>query len=72
MKPIKRESKEYELLIDELYISAVQNPLYRNILLNCNKTIIHSIGEIIKKKLHSLDMNSNLNKLFKRFYTEKI
>ncbi len=49
-KPIKRESKEYELLIDELYISAVQNPLYRNILLNCNKTIIHSIGENNKKE----------------------
>ena len=49
-KAIKRESKEYELLIDELYISAIQNPLYRNILMNCNKTIIHSIGENDKKE----------------------
>ncbi|MGN1270275.1 MAG: hypothetical protein ACI4UU_05375 [Clostridia bacterium] len=49
-KAIKRESKEYELLIDELYISATQNPLYRNILSNCNKQIIHSIGENDKKE----------------------
>ncbi len=49
-KAIKRESKEYELLIDELYISAIQNPIYRNILSNCNKEIIHSIGENNKKE----------------------
>lgn len=49
-KAIKRESKEYELLIDELYISAIQNPLYRNILSNCDKQIIHSIGENDKKE----------------------
>lgn len=47
--PIKREGKEYELLIDELYISAIQNPLYKNILYKCNKDIIHSIGEDNKK-----------------------
>ena len=44
-KEIKRDSKEYELLVDELYISAIQNPIYRGILSNCNKFIIHSIGE---------------------------
>lgn len=49
-KAIKRESKEYELLVDELYISAIQNPLYRNILSNCNKAIIHSIGKNDKKE----------------------
>lgn len=49
-KAIKRESKEYELLIDELYISAIQNHLYRNILSNCDKQIIHSIGENDKKE----------------------
>lgn len=49
-KSIKRESEEYELLIDELYISAIQNPLYRNILSNCNKNIIHSMGENDKKE----------------------
>ena len=44
-KPIKRDSNEYKLLIDELYISAIQNPIYRKALLNCNKPIIHSIGK---------------------------
>jgi len=44
-KPIARDSNEYDILIDELYISAIQNPIYRNILNNCNKHIIHSIGE---------------------------
>ena len=43
------DSKEYELLVDELYISAIQNPIYRGILSNCNKFIIHSIGENNKK-----------------------
>ncbi len=42
---IKRDSKEYDDLVDELYISAIQNPLYRNALKNCKKDIIHSIGE---------------------------
>lgn len=41
---IKRNSKEYDDLVDELYISAIQNPLYRNVLKNCDKDIIHSIG----------------------------
>ena len=49
-KAIKRESKDYELLIDELYISAIQNPIYRGILANCNKPIIHSIGKNDKKE----------------------
>lgn len=42
---IMRDSQEYDDLIDELYISAIQNPLYRNVLKNCEKEIIHSIGE---------------------------
>lgn len=45
---IKRDSKEYDDLIDELYICAIQNPLYRNVLKNVNKPIIHSIGETEK------------------------
>lgn len=48
-KEIKRDSKEYELLVDELYISAIQNPIYRGVLNNCNKFILHSIGENNKK-----------------------
>ena len=43
--PIKRDSKEYEELVEELYISAIQNPLYRSILKKVNKPIIHSIGK---------------------------
>ncbi len=43
-KAIKRESQEYDDMIDELYISAIQNPLYRNVLKNCDKHVIHSIG----------------------------
>ena len=49
-KAIKRDSEEYIDLIDELYISAIQNPLYRNVLKNVNKPIIHSIGEVDKKE----------------------
>ena len=43
-KAIKRDSLEYDMLIDELYISAAQNPIYRGALCNCEKEIIHSIG----------------------------
>lgn len=44
-KEIVRQSREYDELVDELYISAIQNPLYRNLLRTCEKDIIHSIGE---------------------------
>lgn len=47
--PIKRDSKEYDDLIDELYISAIQNEFYRNAIKNCKLPIIHAIGEIDKK-----------------------
>lgn len=43
-KEIDRYSKEYDDLIDELYISAIQNPLYRNILKTTDKEIIHTMG----------------------------
>lgn len=43
-EPIKRDSEEYDNIVDELYISAIQNPLYRGVLKNCNKDIIHSMG----------------------------
>ena len=49
-KEIKRDSDEYDNIVDELYISAIQNPLYRNVLKNINKPIIHSMGEVDKKK----------------------
>lgn len=41
---ISRYSKKYDDLVDELYISAIQNPLYRNILKTCQKDIIHTMG----------------------------
>jgi len=41
---IDRYSSEYDELVDELYISAIQNPLYRNVLKICNVYIMHSIG----------------------------
>lgn len=43
-KEIDRYSKEYEELVDEVYISAIQNPLYRNLLKTCNRDIIHTMG----------------------------
>lgn len=48
--PIKRDSKEYDDIIDELYISAIQNPLYRSVLKNCNKDIIHTMGADSKEE----------------------
>lgn len=41
---IDRFSTKYDALVDELYISAIQNPLYRNVLKTCNKEIIHTMG----------------------------
>ena len=46
---IKRDSQEYELLVTELYISAIQNPLYRNILKKCDKYILHEMGTLNKE-----------------------
>jgi hypothetical protein len=42
--PVKRDSEEYTRLVDELYISAAQNPLFRQALKNVNRPLIHSIG----------------------------
>lgn len=47
---IKRDSQKYDDIVDELYISAIQNPLYRNVLKNCDKEIIHLMGGISKKE----------------------
>lgn len=48
--PIKRDSKEYDDLVRELYISAIQNPIFRNILKKVDKPIIHSIGKERKEE----------------------
>ncbi len=49
-KAIKRDSKDYDNIIDELYISAIQNVFYRNIIKNCKLPIVHIIGENLKKE----------------------
>lgn len=43
-KAINRYEEEYDELVDELYISAIQNPLYRNALKSCEREIIHLMG----------------------------
>lgn len=46
-KAYKRNQKEYENLVDELYVSALQNPLYVDALKSVgNKYILHIMGEI--------------------------
>lgn len=48
-KPIKRDSKEFDDFIDELYVSLIQNPLYRNALKKVgDKYILHALGEKTK------------------------
>ncbi len=49
-QPFDRESTEYKSLVDEIYISAIQNPLYRQALKKANKYILHSIGKTNKKE----------------------
>ncbi len=50
-KKINRFSASYEDFIDELYISAIQNKLYKNALINVgSKHIIHTIGEKSNKE----------------------
>lgn len=45
-EPIDRNSEEYQLFIDELYVSAVRNPLYKRALLSTGeKYLLHHIGK---------------------------
>ena len=48
-KPINRFSEEYDELVKKLYISAIQNKLYRSALKTCPKKIVHIIGDESKK-----------------------
>lgn len=48
-KPIDRFSEEYDELTIRLYISAIQNELYRSALKTCHKKIVHIIGDENKK-----------------------
>lgn len=47
---IKRDSTEYDLLVDEAYICLAQNPLYRQALKNVTKPLIHSMGKLSKEE----------------------
>ena len=38
------------MLVDELYVSAAQNPLYRQALKNVTNPIIHSVGKTLKSE----------------------
>ena len=43
-KKINRISKEYNDLVDELYISDILNKFYRKAIKKCDLPIIHAIG----------------------------
>lgn len=50
-KEYDRKGKDYELLIDEMYVSMLQNPLFVQALKNVgNKYILHAMGEEDKSK----------------------
>lgn len=50
-KRIDRFSKEFDDFIDEMYVSLLQNPLYRNSLKNAgDKYILHALGTKEKEK----------------------
>lgn len=45
-KQIKRQSKEYQNFLNELYLAASKNPIYKNALLSTgNKYLLHHIGQ---------------------------
>ena len=65
-KPMKRDSLEYQTFLDELYLSAVKNPLYKKCLLSTqNKYILHHIGkeEIFETVLTRFEYEQRLNAL---------
>ena len=65
-KEIVRESEEYQLLLDELYISALKNPLYKTALLATgNKYLLHHIGNTSTKEtvLTRFEYEQRLNAL---------
>lgn len=65
-KPIKRNSEEYQSFIDELYLSAVKNPLYKKFLLATeNKYLLHHIGkdDVNQTVLTRFEFEQRLNSL---------
>lgn len=50
-KPLNRHSEDYQLFLDELYISALKNPIYKSSLLATkNKYLLHHIGNTNPKE----------------------
>ena len=50
-KPMKRDSEDYQEFLDELYLSAVKNPLYRKMLIQTgDKYLLHHIGNTNQKE----------------------
>ncbi len=47
---INRYSEEYDHLVDEVYIAAIQNPLFRQVLKKVDRPILHSIGKTNKEE----------------------
>lgn len=47
---IRRDSKEYDDLVTELYVSAIQNIFYRNAIKKCSVPIVHIIGKDLKSE----------------------
>lgn len=65
-KPMRRDSDEYQIFIDELYLSAITNSLYRRFLLaSGDKVLIHHIGneDISQTVLTRLEYETRLNAL---------
>lgn len=65
-KPMKRDSEEYQKFLDELYLSAIENPLYKKCLLSTgNKYLLHHIGglNINETVLTRFEYEQRLNSL---------
>lgn len=65
-KPFKRDSEYYQIFLDELYLSAVKNPLYKKCLLSTdNKYLLHHIGceNINETVLTRFEYEQRLNSL---------
>ena len=65
-KIIKRDSVEYQIFLDELYLSAIKNPIYYNCLLASGNTyLLHNIGNENKNEtvLTRFELEQRLNSL---------
>ena len=72
--PMARDGEEYQLFLDELYISALTNPLYQRALLSTQDNyLLHHIGKdnINETVLTRYEFESRLNTL-REFLREKI